>query len=253
MHAWKRLLAVAAVIGLAGLAATAHTGQQTVKTYTLFNGWQTPDSTAQASYRIPIRGANRVVIRMFDGNTASWNSTDSTTTDSVTAWSTLFGDSVTMIAKDSLGTVATFSTSGATPGYLNSWNRNGNLEFNTYPITKDSTTISGDGVDSTKFVAVYHTIGTSGASNRNLSFASTKGGWYTFVLPLSIGTNPTTQSWGRFGSQEQQATFIPSYMWVSYTPFTRSTFSAVGVAVGNRTKGLKNFKAVAYVYYPNMP
>jgi hypothetical protein len=139
--------------------------------------------------------------------------------------------------------------------YQWSWTVNSSgVPFNVFPVIVDSTAVSGDGADSTKWFAVYHSPVTSGATARSLSFTNTKGGWYTFVYPLSPapagligGITPSRYTASQAGSD----VFAASFMRIRLTPFTRSTFSAVGVAVGNRTTGLKQLRAVAYVYFNN--
>src|SRR5882672_9527380 len=81
-------------------------GGQKATTYTLFPG-ATTDTTEQASYWIPIKNASHVLIRTW----STGASTDTNYCDSITTWKTLFSDTVSFIAKDSLGTIVTSRSS----------------------------------------------------------------------------------------------------------------------------------------------
>ena len=151
-------LALIGVLGLLLAMSPSGAGQQHVVTYTLFNGVQTADSTPQASYWIPIHNANRIVIKLFTQAV----STDTATTDSITSWTTQFGDSMQFEAKDSLGTIVT-SRSTIFEDFPRS---------NRFPMILDSTSVSGDGADTTKWVAIYH----APASTNALSWVATKVG-----------------------------------------------------------------------------
>jgi len=223
---------LAAFVGAAIMQCVpVHAGNQVVKQFVLFNGVQTADSTPQASYWIPIRGADRIVIRAFTQAVAA----DTATTDSITAWTTLFGDSVSFLAKDSLGVI---TTNRSTTG----WH-----QYNAFPMVLDSTSLSGDVADSTKWVAVYH----APASTNALSFVATKGGWYQFVYPLSPAPASGVINGRLSASQNGGDAMIPGYMRIRYTPKTRLTTAGFSSTAGLRTKGLNRLYAIAYVVFTN--
>lgn len=102
-----------AVLVILGLATPVLAGNREDKEYVLFGGSNT-DSTEQISPWIPIRGAQRVIIRTWSGKTAFHASTDadSTFSDSIAVFKVAFTDSVAsvnpLIAGDS--TVITTAT-----------------------------------------------------------------------------------------------------------------------------------------------
>jgi hypothetical protein len=254
----RRVAAALVFLGfwLALAIGSARSGNQLIKQYILFNGSQPADSTPQASYWIPVRGASRVVIRMFNANTGAWATDDSATTDSITAFTAQMGDSLSFIGKDSLGTlVPAYSMARGGDPYQWSWTVNtAGVPYNTFPIIVDSTVVTGDGADSTKWFSVYHSPVTSGATSRSLNFTNTKGGWYTFIYPISPapagligGITPT-----RFtASQSGSDVFSTSFLRIRVTPFTRSTKAGVASTQGIRTTGLNKLRATAYVYFNN--
>lgn len=106
MRRWIATLIVASTLGLFCISGAAVTNQG-IRTMVLFGGSNT-DSTEQASAWIPIRGANRVMIRLWSAKAAFHASTDadSTYSDSITTFRVAFTDSMQntnpLIAGDSV-------------------------------------------------------------------------------------------------------------------------------------------------------
>lgn len=221
------------LIASAGMGPTSSATNPRV--FIMFNGSQAADSTPQASYWIPIRGASQVILK-------GWTlgaTTDTSTTDTVTAWTIQVGDSVSFEAVDSLGTIATASNrSGTNP--LNG------LPYNRFPMVLDSVVVTGDKADTTRGVAQYHP---PGLSIQALRWSTTQG-WYTWIYPVK----PVLGAWAAAAqtpTSNLQSQFIDGYLRVRYTPLTRMTTAGFSSTAGIRTTGLNKFTLLAYVFYPD--
>jgi hypothetical protein len=233
-------MALALLLGLgcvfianAGLGPTS--SSSTPRVFILFNGSQAADSTPQASYWIPIRGASEVILKGWSQGAT----TDTSTCDSITAWTVLVGDSVSFEAVDSLGTIATASNrSGTNP--LNG------AAYNRFPMVLDSVVVTGDAADTTRGVAQYHP---PVLTTQALRWSTTQG-WYTWIYPVK----PVLGAWAaavQVPTSNLQSQFIDGYLRVRYTPRTRMTTAGFSSTAGIRTTGLNKFTLLAYVYYPD--
>lgn len=221
--AWK-LAALALVL----FAVPVDAQNAETKKFVLFGGGAF-DSTEKASPWIPIHGANRVVIRSWSTKAAWHISTDadSTFSDSLSAFSVLFSDSVSFIARDSAGTIVTHNPNA----YTLAANRAA-----VFPMCADSFVIShaGSRVDTTfKMVAFA-----SGPVNRILRAPANGSGVFTIVYP----TAPA--SIGAYGD----GSFTPRFMRIRATAVRRHVGAGLMTA-GTRVNGLKGFRMEAEVIY----
>jgi hypothetical protein len=174
-----------------------------------------------------------VYVWIRSANTASWATTDSIYTDSISTFTALFGDSVSFYARDSSGTLVTFRNFPAnTPGY-------GNKAF---PVLADSVSLTTSNTsDSLKWVGITHFV-----TNFPL-----KNGTIAHVWPAARLTINTAGAYTAISVPDPIGVIQPSFMWIKLLATRRSTFSAVGVAAGNRTAGINGLRATATVVYPN--
>lgn len=164
------LVAVGLMVGVGSLSA----GQQLVTETTLYGGSNT-DSLEQASPWISVRGASRVVIRLWSAKAAFHASTDadSTFTDSIAVFKVAFTDSITsvnpIIAGDSVViTTATVANVDTTTKMVGVWHPpllealrgpgNGSGVYTwVVPITPGLVTADNNGFVLPKYMRVYVT------------------------------------------------------------------------------------------------
>lgn len=221
----RKLLAVALLFVLAASATFGGSLEQ--KTYLLWAG--NADSTDHASHWFPVKGATKVIIRMFSQKAAWHISTDvdSAFTDSLATFAVLLSDSVSFIARDSAGTVVRANSNfPASSDY-----------GEPYPICADSFSVSGTDT-TTKHINIV-----PGPVNKVLRAPVNGSGLFIIVQPRFLPGATTVA---------EPAGFIYSeYMRIRWTPVRRFT-SATGLATApNRVNGLKGFKMTATVIYEN--
>lgn len=220
-------------------AMPARAGLEYSQTYVLFGGENKADSSERRSRTIPIRGANRIVIRLWSANTAAYTGADSIYTDSLSVVKYLFSDSVSTIVRDSLGTLVTLGPYTSATDVASA-----------FPLTADSVAITPTATNTSvadtanKMVVVHWS-----PLLKKLRPAVNGSGVYTLVdaaLPL-VGT-----------SVYGDGTLMPQYFWMRATPVTRFGFAGTGSDVGNvmtnapasmRTRGINGLRGTATVYY----
>lgn len=167
----KRWLVVCGLLTL--VAGVADAGNRHIQTFRLFAG--NVDSTVQISPWIPIRGAQRVILRTWSAKAAFHASTDadSAFSDTITVFSVGFTDSISntnpIIAGDSVVVTSTVLTNADTTSKMvavshppiqellrGPSNGSGILTF-VYPTIPGSTTTDAAGVFGTQYMRVYIT------------------------------------------------------------------------------------------------
>ena len=208
MHRW-RLLAVLGALAL--FALPVHAGNFWYKDFVLFGG--TTDSTEQVSPWIPVKDADRVIIRTYSGMGSSAGTSDSTFSDSIATFKVAFSDSVSGYAGGS-----------------------GN-----YPIAIDSVVVNVVSVNvadsSSKLVAIWHP-----PLQERLTHTVNGGGTYTLVLPML--PNAPASVYGDGGIN-------PGWMRVLATPGRRFCMGGDTRTVPCRVNGIKLLKMTARVVYRN--
>ena len=226
----RRWLAGMFLVVIALAAVPAMSGNNIPQEFSLFNGSDV-DSTEHVSPWIPVRGANRVILKTWTTKAAFHVSTDadSNYSDSITTFKAGFSDSVLFMARDSSGTLVTASSSIPRT----------TAHGEPYPICGDSlviTTTTNPSDTLVKLVSVKHH-----PVNKVLRSPENGSGVYTVVFATAPG------SIGAYGD----GTIAPSYMRIYLTPLRRAT-AATGLAtVPRRVNGLKGLRMKAYVRYNN--
>jgi len=222
-------LALLLALGAFLVLGRGHAGNLNVTEYVLFNGVNRADSSEVASPWIPIRGASRVYIRTWSAGAAA----DTDFSDTITTWKTLLSDSVSFMARDSLGTIVTARSSMSSAG--------------AFPMCADSIVITNSAGDSVKMVAVAHPVQGVGKPVRG---SVTGRGYYTIVLPIAVGgAIPGTAASAQVASGDQ--VFMTQYLRIRITPRTRLTTAGFSSTAGLRTRGLNQLRMLAYVVFPN--
>lgn len=209
LRKWLAALgAFGAVVGLCALLAMPHGAEaRGFRSYLMYAG--TPDSSSVRTAWVPIRGAQRVVIRMWSQHAAF----------AITGADTALADSLqefTMFVSDS---ICCFVTG---PG------------GNTIASAADSFSVTqGTAQDTTtKMVGFYPS-----PVNKQLRSAANGGGIHVVVFPrMMIGAQ-----------MDQRGAFADALMRVTFTPLRRSVGNA-GTSITSRVNGLRSFKMVADVY-----
>ncbi len=226
----RKLLTIALLLGAAVTLALA--GNQEMRTYELYSGANLTDSSARTSYRIPVKGAQRIYLWIHSAGA----STDTNFCDSLSTFTALLGDSVSFYARDSSGTLVTFRNFPAnTPGY-------GNKAF---PVLADSVSLSTTGqIDSLHWQGVYH-------------FATTRP-LRTGVIAQICPVKPVDAMTGaavfipKYVPDPNSATNIQSnFLWLRLTPTTRLTTAGYNSTAGLRTIGVNGLRVTATVVYAN--
>jgi len=234
MKSWKWLFAIAAVLTLFALPCRVKAGIEVVPTtYQLFKGNTTvaKDTLEMASPWIPVRGANRILIRTWSQGQAAYTGADSVYCDSILTFKVLFSDSVSFMGRDSLGTLVTarstsgFSTTGA------------------FPVCADSVMITGAEnaltPDTTrgKFVAVSNV-----PLQKSLRAGASGSGHYTLVVPVIPPGGASIYGDGSITAQ---------YMRVRVTALNRLTLAGAVSTAGIRTRGINGLRMEAMPIYKN--
>lgn len=229
----RKLAALLAVVGCLALCVLpGHSAPYRVQKFMLWNGG-TFDSTTKTKW-LPVLHANHIVIRTWSTHAAyvanSDAEADSSLTDSLSTWVTMFSDSVSFMAADSAGTIVTASS--LIPGTSD--------KGDPYPVCADSISLTGAASDTTAaWVAVSHV-----AVNQPLRGAANGSGILTRVFSVTPITVQGIYGDGEIGKR---------FMGIKVTPVRRSTSATVLATVPHRTNGLKGFKMEATVYYQDMP
>lgn len=207
----KKLRMVAALMLLIATAAIG--GSQDIREYVLFGGSDT-DSTEQASTWVPIRGASRVLIRLWSTHTAFHASTDadSTFADSITIFKLLLSDSICCFVTGPDGRLISSAADSLV-----------------IPIT-----LAPD--SATKMVGAAPL-----PINKTLRAPANGSGLYTIVYPVQPGL-ATADANGVIGS---------SFMRIRVTPLRRLTVTGGQSTAGKRVNGLRGLRAKAMVYFDN--
>jgi hypothetical protein len=204
MKRWIALLVAAGLIA----AGSAHAGNLEVQKVTLFGGSDT-DSTEQVSNWFPVRGAKRVIIRLWSGKAAFHASTDadSTFSDSIAVFKVGFTDSI---------------------GHA----------VSTGPAAGDSvviTTATVANIDTTtKMIGVWHP-----PLQEALRGPANGSGLITWVLPVTPG----------LATADNDGFIAPLYMRVYLTPLRRMTVTGGQSTAGKRVNGLKKLRGQALVIF----
>ena len=241
MKSKVRALAALLVLMVCWVVTTGQgmsSGAGNVKDFVLFNG-STIDSLRKSSKWIPVKNASRIVIRTWTTHAAftgpGAGDVDSTTSDSITVWETLLSDSVSFIARDSLGTVVTSRSTVPTTS----------VHGEPYPICVDSIMFTNGVRDTSKAFLTIQSI----PINKALGVA-VGGGRLSYIHNITPGTNSlSTDQVG--GIMCGDCTLTKNYMKVTVTPLRRSTSQTVLATVPSRVNGLKGLRMVATVYYRN--
>jgi hypothetical protein len=198
-----------------------------VKKFILWNG-TTFDSTAKTKW-LNVLHANHIVIRSWSTHAAYVANTDaeadSTFSDSIGTWVTLFSDSLSFMARDSAGTVVTASNLIPTTS----------AHGDPYPICADSVSMTGASLDTTAaWVGVSHP-----ALNLALRAPANGSGILTRVYSIAPA-GVSVYGDGEIGKK---------YMGIKITPVRRATAATVSATVPARVNGLKGFRMEATIYY----
>jgi len=163
-----------------------------------------------------VRGASRVVIRLWSANTSAWTGADSIYADSVTTFKALFSDS--------MGLTVTSPTNQTIPSAADS-------------VMVDLAVTNPD-TATTSIAASRLPI------NKPLAAAKNGSGWITTVYPaLSVA--------GLAGATDFPSVFGKQYMRIRVTPARRQTEGGRLSTSGKKTVGIRGLRGRAYVYYPN--
>lgn len=207
----RRLLAFVVMV----LCAWPVYAGQTVTPFVLFGGGNVSaaaDTVEQVSPWIPVRGASRVLIRTWTTKTAfSLTEADSDYVDSIAVFKVAFSDSVSGFA--------------AGPSGQN------------YPVAQDSVVITTAAIASldttSKLVGVWYP-----PLQEALRAPGNGSGTMTWVGSVNMGLITADNTIGFLTAQ---------YMRVLYTPLRRNTPNGGQSTTGERAKGLKGLRMVAYV------
>lgn len=238
----RKLAALAALVALAVVVGcwphTSKAAPYAVKTFVMFDGG-TFDSTAHSSKWIPVLHANHIVLRSWSTHAAFDVATDadSSFSDTISTFVTLFSDSVSFMARDSAGIVVTSSslipvvTTESSPGTLD--------KGEPYPICADSVSMTGASYDTTKiWVAVTHV-----PTNMPLRAPAVGSGILSRIYSVLPGSIQSVWGDGEIGKR---------YMKVTVTPLRRFTAATPLATAPRRVNGLKGFRMTATVYYQDV-
>ena len=182
----------------------------------LFNGENTSaavDTVEQASPWFEVKGASRVDIRIWSGNTSAWTAADSIYSDSLTTFKVLLSDSIccTVNGRPSMGDSVMFDMA----------------------IAAQNPDTAGFGI-----VALRLPI------NKAIAPAKTGSGRVTSIFPdPSLPDLPA--------AADAQAVFIKKWMRIRWQPLRRNTEGGRLSTEGKRTAGIRGLKMRGYTYYPN--
>jgi len=222
------------VLGLLFAVAAYSQEKESVDVFDLFRGdtRAAQDSSDYISPWIPVRGANRIVLRTWSANSNSYTGADSCFVDSLSLARVMFSDSVSFIGRDSLGTLVTYRP---TIPYSSDHGI-------TYPVCADSvmftiglTTTAG--VDTTR----KHIAAAQSPAGRVLRPAVSGSGVYTFIWPTTPNA-ATGVIWG-------DGAINAGYMRVRYSVPVRLTTAGFSSSQGIRTRGVNGLRCKAYVYF----
>ena len=211
MHKLRKASAIGLL--LVFLAQVVSAGNLDVRKYVLFGGSDT-DSLEQQSIVIPVRGAQRVILRTWSTHLAFGGNADSAKADSFQAFKVAFSDSVTGFETGPNG--------------------------QSYPVAADSvviTTTALSTVDTTsKMVAVIHP-----PLQEALRAPGNGSGIMTWVVPTTPG----------LVTADNNGFIAPQYMWVLVTPLRRNTANGTTSTQGLRVNGLRGLRMEALVIHGN--
>jgi len=219
---WKAALAAALLVLIAW---PSHAGNSEVREYTLFNGSNTSaavDTLEQASPWFAVKGASRVIVRLWSANTSAWTAADSIYADSVTTWKVLLSDSVCCYVTSVTGqTVPSMGDS---------------LQFD-MAVAADNADTSRVGIGCKPLPI-----------NKAIAAAKTGSGITSTIFPLGASFIAGTII---NATPDAQSTFAKQYMRIRWQPLRRMTEGGRLSTTGKRTVGIRGLKMKAYVYYPN--
>lgn len=224
----RRLLAVGALLALMVMFVigprAARSGSRRVEHVFLFNGSNTSaavDTAEQPSPWFYVRGASRVIIRVWSANTSAWTSTDSIYSDSLTTWKVLLSDSICCTVTDTRG-----KTIGSAADSL---------------MIDMSTALSNPDTASVGIGAFPLPI--------NKPLASAKSGSGRTVTIYPVGAAPFSASFTSV--TPPLGVFGKGWMRIRTQASRRNTEGGRLSTSGKRTVGINGLRMIADVYYDN--
>lgn len=220
----RSLVAIAALLVLMVPIGGLRAGNQEMREVVLYGGGNT--SAAVDTLELPspwfsVRGASRVVIRLWSANTSAWTAADSIYADSVVTFKALFSDSVGLIVTSPTGqTIQSAADS----------------------VMVDFTVTNPD-------TATTSTEASRLPINKPLAAAKNGSGWITTILPvLSVAAVADTAI---AAVADFPGVFGKSFMRIRVTPLRRMTEGGRLSTAGKRTVGIRGLRGRAYIYFPN--
>lgn len=220
----KWFAALAAALLMLAWPAAPFAGSQDIREYVLFNGSNTSaaiDTVEQQSPWFAVKGASRVIIRLWSANTSAWTAADSTYADSVTTWKVLVSDST--------GFTVTSLAGQTIPSMGDS------LMFD-MSVTADNPDTSRVGIGCKPLPI-----------NKAIAAAKTGSGITSTIYPVGAAFIGGTL----VHSPDAEGVFAKQYMRVRWQPLRRMTEGGRLSTAGKRTVGIRGLRMKAMVYYPN--
>lgn len=223
----RRLAVLALMVALPSLG---HAGTDAPDgKYLLFDGRQNADSSEQASPWIPVKGANRIVIRLRSQNTASWSTgADTQYVDSIAIWKVLLSDSALFQACDSAGTTVTF----------NHRFPRSDVRSGPFPMCADSVVITGVENAITPDTTYKQASVSLAPLAKKLRPPANGSGVYTYIIAALPPAGTSIYGDGTIQAQ---------FMRIRYTPYTRMTLGGFSSTAGIRTKGINGLRVEAEI------
>jgi len=218
VKAWIRnvVLAIPCVVIAGLLLLSIHprpvkAGKPEIQTYALFGGSDV-DSLEQPSAWFPVYGARRIIIKTHSDHTAfSGTEADTTLSDSIATWKTLFSDSMCCLV---VGIDGRTRTSAA-----------------------DSLVITGTATDTTKNAGVYGV-----AVNKILRSPANGSGVMTVIYPVKRNSDGVAVP-------DDDGVITSEFCRIRVTPLRRNTITGGQSTAGKRVNGLAGLRMRAYVVY----